>query len=203
MLLKDSSDVEHGGQLLDAARLLIDSGADIEWRDEYGHTRLYSMAFIKAANAVEFLLQLGADPHAKQGEETTPLHAVCWQGHSDDDETEKATVQIIKTLVGAGIGVDTVDSNGNTPLIEAVSGDWGSATAVLTLIDLGADPSRANHHGATALMLAASMGEKDCIRELLRVGADVNLTDIDGRNATSRAVPKSSPGLLLGGSCWP
>ena len=182
VLLQDSSEVEDGGQLLDVAQMLIASGVDIEWRDEYGHTRLYSIAFTRASNAVEFLLQLGADPHAKQSEEGTPLHAICWQGHSHDDETEKATVRIIKTLIGAGILVDTVDSNGNTPLIEAVSGDWGSPTAVRTLIDLGADPNRSNHHGATALMIAASMGERDCIRELIRVGADPILTDNDGRS---------------------
>jgi ankyrin repeat protein len=176
-----------GSAHFDIARALLDAGADIERRDKYSHTRLYSAAFSHADAAVEFLLSVGADPHAEQGGGYTPLHAICWQGEYQDVETNEAAARIIDLLVGAGSDVNGRDKNGNTPMHEAASGDWGNPTAIRTLLRHGAEPDLVNESGLTPLMLASSNGDIECVRELLAARADPTRADARGKTAVDCA----------------
>jgi ankyrin repeat protein len=155
------------------ARAIIAAGAKIERRDEWGHTRLHSSAFGRAADAVEALLELGADPLAEQGGGQTPLHAVAWQGESTaEPEWNDAAGRIIDLLVAAGVDPRKADADGSTPLHEAAGGDWGSATAIRALLRHGAEIDAVDGQGNTPLVNAASRGEVECVRALLEAGAD-------------------------------
>jgi hypothetical protein len=63
---------------------------------------------------------------------------------------------------------------------EAAYGDWGSATAVRVLLELGAEADSVNRRGVTPLMLAADRGERACLELLLAAGADPTRCDDDG-----------------------
>lgn len=180
VVLKECCDDDSKVRKLEVARVLLQAGADIEWRDKFGHTRLYSMAFRRVPSAVRFVLEAGAGLHASQGESGTPLHAVCWQGESDQ-ETNDATTEIIKILAKAGINVNVRDEKGNTPLIESAGGDRGNATAIRTLVNFGADPKLGNKRGANPLMIAAAGGESECLKELLKSGVDPRTADNGGQ----------------------
>jgi ankyrin repeat protein len=170
------------------ARLLIEAGADIERRDHFGHTRLYTCAFRRAADAVQFLLEAGAQPFAEQGEGWTPLHAVCWQGDSTaEPELNVACERIIDLLVKAGLPVEARRHQGFTPLLEAAGGDWGNAPAIRALLKHGARPDTPGPTGLTPLMVVAGGGQIECVRPLLEAGADPLRKDHGGRSALDRA----------------
>jgi ankyrin repeat protein len=153
--------------------VIIAAGAEIERRDRFGHTRLHSSAFRRAAAAVEALLEMGADPLAEQGDGETPLHAVAWQGESTaESEVNAAAERIIDLLVAAGVDPGKANAGGSTPLHEAAGGDWGSATAIRALLRHGAEIDAVDGGGDTPLMMAASRGEVDCVHVLLEAGAD-------------------------------
>ncbi len=165
---------------LATVRALIDAGADIERADASGTTRLASAAFSRDAGAVARLLELGARPDARERFRTTPLHSICWQGESGDDEENAACERIIRALVAAGADVAARDRRGGTPLHEAASGDWGNATAIRTLLALGAEPDPTDSGGVTPLALAAGSAELACVELLLAAGADPRHADKGG-----------------------
>jgi ankyrin repeat protein len=168
------------------ARVLIEAGADLERRDCFGHTRLYSCAFRRAAEAVRFLLQAGAAPRAPQGGGRTALHAVCWQSEGLP-EAAAADERIIDLLVGAGIPVDQPDDDGFAPIHEAAGADGGNATAVRALLRHGAQPDLLGRRGFTPLMVAAFDCDVECIGLLLEASADPLRKDQDGQSSLDRA----------------
>lgn len=161
-----------GPERFDVAQALVEAGIDIERVDQYGKTRLASAAFGHHADAVAFLLKLGARHDVRDPQGRTPLHSICWQGEYQDEGVNAACEQIIRTLVAAGVPVDAVDNDGRTPMHDAAYGDWGNPTAVRTLLALGAAVDPVNNDGDTPLMLAADNGEVECIRLLLEAGAN-------------------------------
>lgn len=175
------------GARLDVARALVDVGVSIETGPGRNSTRLYDAAFSHAADAVDFLLELGADPHKTNPGGATALHAICWQGEYQDEETNAAAERIIERLIAAGIDPNVPDSHGGTPLDEAVSGDWGSSTAVRVLLKHGANADPADSSGTTPLMRAAMNGELECIRLLLDAGSDPLRKNVEGKSAVDYA----------------
>ena len=176
-----------GSNRFHVAQVLVDAGIDLERVDEYGKTRLASAAFGRHADAVDFLLKLGANFAALDSEGGTALHSICWQGENQDEETNQACERIIRALVDAGVHVNSRDESGASPLHEAAAGDWGNQTAIRTLLALGANPDLVDHEGNSPLMLAAAKGEVECIRRLLHTGADPKRTNRSGHTAMDAA----------------
>ncbi len=72
-------------------------------------------------------------------------------------------------FVAAGMRPDTVDSDGNTPLL--VASGRGELLSVKFLLDIGAAVDKRNRSGRTALIAAAEGGHLDVARMLLQQGA--------------------------------
>ncbi|PON46106.1 N-terminal acetyltransferase A, auxiliary subunit [Parasponia andersonii] len=70
------------------------------------------------------------------------------------------------------LDVDTVDEDGETPLIHAAR--QGHTVTAKFLLEHGADPSIASNLGATALHHAAGIGDIELLRHLISKGVDVN-----------------------------
>ncbi|PON73436.1 N-terminal acetyltransferase A, auxiliary subunit [Trema orientale] len=70
------------------------------------------------------------------------------------------------------LDVDTVDEDGETPLIHAAR--QGHTDTAKFLLEHGADPSIASNLGATALHHAAGIGDIELLRHLISKGVDVN-----------------------------
>ena len=79
-------------------------------------------------------------------------------------------VDVVRTLVEAGVDVRAALEDGSMPLLVAANGGHGDVTRVL--IDAGADPNAVGETGMTALMASASGGHADVARTLLDAGAD-------------------------------
>lgn len=173
---------------MDIARALLAAGADLQYTDKNGWSRLHGAAFRHQAEGVKFLLDSGADQKVRDEGGATALHKICWQGEYHDPETNEACRAIVKALVAAGVDPNAKDTDGATPLHEAASGDWGNATAIRTLLRLGADPNLANHAGETPLMLAAERGEAECVAALLEGGADPHRKSAGGASALDCAL---------------
>jgi ankyrin repeat protein len=64
-------------------RLLLDSGADVNARQQSGYTALHTAAQLGDADLLELLLGRGADPRAKSDDGKTPSDLAASQGHSE------------------------------------------------------------------------------------------------------------------------
>src|SRR5258706_16112502 len=92
--------------------------------------------------AVRKLLQEHVDVNVRQPDGPTALH---WAVHRDDVDT-------IRLLVRAGPRADAANDYGMTPLVLACTN--GSAAAVATLLEAGADPDMALPSRQTPLITA-------------------------------------------------
>lgn len=187
IILEETSSAIESLQCLETAQALITAGAELEQHNPFGQTRLYSAAFAHADRAVALLLSLGANPWADRDDHYTPLHAICWQGEAESAAIQQATDRIIGLLVQAGVDVNARDIRGNAPLHEAALGDRGNPTAIRALLKYGADPDLPNGTGETPLMIAAGMGELECVQVLLEAGANLRCTNRTGKTAIDYA----------------
>ncbi|KAA8909851.1 ankyrin repeat-containing domain protein [Sphaerosporella brunnea] len=93
-------------------------------------------------------------------------------------------VDIIELLLSAGGSADAADIDGSTPLHYACrSGKAGVAQKLLAMQAVRCKVDAQDCHGWTALHWAQFCGEKEVKDMLIAAGADVNVTNDDGRPA--------------------
>jgi ankyrin repeat protein len=159
-----------------AVEALLDSGADINARDERNQTALHHAANGGHNPVVKLLLERGADVNAKNLFEHTPLLWAVFGGSLDT----------VRTLLSAGADVDSrFGFNGQTPLLVVSS---GQTKVVEALLEEGADVNaKGEAYHETALMLAAITGNTTVVKALLEKGADVKAATTNGRTALMMA----------------
>ncbi|KAM9336972.1 poly [ADP-ribose] polymerase tankyrase-2 [Symphorus nematophorus] len=124
---------------------------DVEGRQS---TPLHFAAGYNRLAVVQFLLQHGADVHAKDKGGLVPLHNACSYGH----------YEVAELLVLHGAVVNVADLWKFTPLHEAAA--KGKYDICKLLLQHGADPTRKNRDGNTPLDLVkdADMDIQDLLR---------------------------------------
>jgi len=111
---------------VEAARVLIEAGADVHATDSAGETALHMACREKRADVVRLLLAAGANPNALTVEHGSSLLLTGYFG----------TVEIARALVEAGAEVDRADLAGITPFLAAC---WEGRTEIAEyLLSLGA-----------------------------------------------------------------
>lgn len=159
----------------DVAEALIDATGGLEmWGDPGEILDRYVGVNVNPA-AVRLLIQHGAPLDHPSENGGTLLHVCAWQGDSSADLDNEWITETMQILIDSGLDVNARDENGRTALHEAVSGDWGSATAARSLLAAGAEPDVRDEKGSTPLMMAANMGQPECVPVLLELGADPRL----------------------------
>jgi ankyrin repeat protein len=139
------------------ARLLIDSGFDINKPTASGSTYLHDAALKGQRKVAELLLDRGARLDARNQTGGTPLHDAALGG----------STEVIELLLNRGAAINARDQeSGATPLMLAAS--LGRAAAVALLLHRGADPLLRDHGGRRALE-RAQKGENAEIIKLLEV----------------------------------
>jgi ankyrin repeat protein len=153
------------------AKLLLESGAIVEFQNKRGETALYYAVVEKHVEIVRILLEAGADPHKKNWE-FTPF------------EMAEYSTREIAALV-TNLDPDKNSQSSKTArermlLSAAFGGDIG---IVRDLISQNVDIDVCEHDGWTALMYAAAKGNLDTIQVLLAAGADPLLRNRDEKTA--------------------
>lgn len=157
------------------ARKLIQAGAQVNTRDQYGWTPLMYAAKSGQVELAQGLLAAGADVNAatRLGD-TALIHAATG-----------AVPEMIGVLVKAGAKVDAKGDNGNTALI--LAGAHGITINSQLLLKAGGDVNVQNNQGQTALIKNVLIGGYD-VSLLLENGADPKIKDYEGKTALDYAI---------------
>ncbi|MCG8532889.1 MAG: ankyrin repeat domain-containing protein [Desulfovibrionales bacterium] len=86
----------------------------------------------------------------------TSLHYAVAQGHSE----------VVKLLIENGAEIDSLDTNGNTPLNDAVFHSKGDPTIIRILLKAGADPNYKNFYGVSPEKLAETIANYNLAKYL-------------------------------------
>ncbi|KAK1164586.1 poly [ADP-ribose] polymerase tankyrase-2-like isoform X3 [Acipenser oxyrinchus oxyrinchus] len=152
---------------------------NVNCRDIEGRlsTPLHFAAGYNRVAVVEYLLQHGADVHAKDKGGLVPLHNACSYGH----------YEVAELLVTHGAVVNVADLWKFTPLHEAAA--KGKYEICKLLLQHGADPTKKNRDGNTPLDLVKD-GDTD-IQDLLR--GDAALLDAAKKGCLARVKKLCNP----------
>lgn len=125
------------------AKELLDAGANLNAKNDVGHTPLHVAAIRGREVVAVALLEAGANPNAVDHDGKTPLH---WAASYDEASGYE---DIVKLLLDAGADPNARDGNGATPLHAAAS--VGNRANARLLLDAGANPNIQNHSHQTVL----------------------------------------------------
>jgi len=175
---------------------LLSHGARPEARNALGATALAEAVNVADAEMVRLLLKGGADPNLGNQARQTPLHLAARTG----------SLPIVEQLVRAGAKVNARETERDqTPLMWAIDArspavvdflirhkaevdvraainDWGN--------QITSEP-RAQYRpsgGLTPLLYATRSGCLDCVKSLLKAGADINRPTPDGVTPLMNAI---------------
>ncbi|KAI5812003.1 ankyrin repeat-containing domain protein [Pyronema omphalodes] len=182
----------HLATTAEAAALLIQHKADVNHCDMYGLVPLAIALNNKDLAWTRTLLEGGARPDHKAGDNASPLFQVTGPRpfpqlypngphyspappKETPQELKKINRSLAELLLNAGCPITATDENGSTALHKAA--DNGDELTAALLLEKGALATCKNRKGLTPLHLAAEGGEAAMIRLLIKNGADVNATN--------------------------
>ena len=150
---------------LGIAKLLIESGANVDFLINEGGTPLMAASARLKPEMIAFLISRGAQTNKKGHDGRYPLACPFHPGVVLVNEQ----LECIRVLVAHGARVNERTDTGGTPLMKAA---WfGNREAVNELLKLGADPTLRDNRGRTAAMLAFERSH-DELAQLLKQCAD-------------------------------
>ncbi|XP_035826279.1 transient receptor potential cation channel subfamily A member 1 homolog [Aplysia californica] len=162
---------------LEITQCLLDSGADLDDKNEEEQTPLHLAAKYGRTNIVRELIKRDKTIVNDEDENSnTALHLAAQYGHN----------KVAKVLLDLGADVSARNYNQWTPLDLAASKGWTKTCTVLLEEDAPVDPTDKNK--TTPLHLAAGFGHSSVVELLLDWDADVTLQDDEGRNCLDRAI---------------
>lgn len=202
-------------QLVPVAKLLIESGANIEQTSSYGELPLKVASMRDRFDAVGTLLDAGADPRALQWTELMRAVAL---GSLEDVQAQLALnrslehcdhfdrtpfllataagdIQKADLLLQHGANLEDEIRGGGNALTHAA--EKADAVTLKWLIDAGAKLDAGNSLGYSPLMLAAQCGSAPCVELLLRAGANLNHKNEFGDTAICEASSEDVVRLLV------
>lgn len=105
------------------------------------------------------------------------------------------TIDILSLNVALadGANIDTVDSNGKTPLIHAAK--IGNPRILKIILAHNPRINEQDNTGNTALMIASQYGQKHVVEQLLQYGADPDLKNKQGHTSADLAVMNGHPSI--------
>ena len=154
--------------------LLLDRGADVNLRDEYGCTALTLAIAEGRLDMAQMLLERGADPNLPNDSQVPMLSWALMLREGP----------IARALLDKKADPNAPDGNGMPPLYLACMDD--DAPDVRALLDKGAKPDT-TYKGWSVLRLSVEQDNPEVVRALLDKGADANEKLADGRTLLQMA----------------
>lgn len=168
---------------LEAAKALVESGADINQTNDYGHTPLILACNYGYEDLAKYLVDEGADVNVQGQDGGTALIAA-----------SSNSLALVDLLLSRGADVHARMANGTGVMTQFTIGiitgrvpmELGEA-----LLAHGADVDEAlttgGAEGYTPLMMAARNNQAELVQFLIHHGADVNAAAADGATPLSLA----------------
>lgn len=147
---------------IEAAKVLLKHGVDVNANDEAQGTALSYAALTGDLAFVNLLLEHGADVNIVRRGQPTPLFNAADQGRMD----------MVTALLDRGADVNGGQGTTRTPLLVAIQ--KGHLRIVETLLDHGAPLNGSDGADWTPLLIAVGSGRSDIATLLLNRGADAN-----------------------------
>ena len=95
---------------MEVARLLVESGADVNKANEDGRTPLFAASLNVNVEMARVLVEGGADMNKAASDEWTPLCAASWNGHVDVARVPLDTEMRKEVMIGLSkaIAIDRI-----------------------------------------------------------------------------------------------
>lgn len=149
--------------LQDTALKLIEAGANVNTKGDYGETPLTLALANGNVTLTTRLLKAGADPKATRWNGETALMIAAGAG----------SVEEVKLLLDAGLDVNAAENEKGQNAVMWAAAE-GHPAVVDLLIQRGANVNAATKSGFTALAFATMKNDSASIRLLTKAGADAN-----------------------------
>ena len=156
---------------VEACRLLLDLGADINYPNKFGHSPLHRAACLGHLDVCKFLVTNGCKLDTKTNWGFTPLDRAIQKNHPE----------VAQYLISAGASLTEKDNYGNTPLHRAAK--YGRSTILPYILSKGVDINVRGSGGMTPLHFAIEGGSVKTADELVSYGANIKARTNDGRTA--------------------
>ncbi|KAF2883925.1 hypothetical protein ILUMI_22242 [Ignelater luminosus] len=156
----------------ECAKLFLEMDIDQEEKNR----ALHVAANTGEINMIDLLLSNGADVHASDIRNVTPIV----------DSTVHGNVEVLHHFLHRGINMQSIEYDGRNLLYAAIS--MGYQDVVDLLLSHGFDIESKDNTGGTSLHVAADYGHISIVELLLSKGANINAKDNDGRTAMVRAL---------------
>jgi len=167
---------------VEAARVLVEHGADVSAQDEDGSTPVHRLSESYSGNVdlAWFLVEHGADVTAQDNHGETPLHRL--------SGSYRENMGLARFLVEHGADAAAQDKHGSTPLHRLSESYNGNVDLAWFLLEHGANVTAQDKHGETPLhrLSGSYRGNMDLARFLVEHGADATAQDKHGSTPLHR-----------------
>ena len=163
---------------------IIDSGVNINSRDDKGRTILFKLSQRRRIEAIKLLLKNGMKIDAEDNHGKTVLFEAAL--NSDG--------MMIRFLLAQKASVNYVNASGRT-LIQDLALE-GNHRMFQLLLSHGADLDYRDNYGRTALFDAIEGGEIEIVKEILNNIDDVDIVDKNGQSALFYAALKEDQSIM-------
>lgn len=153
-----------------AIETLLEFGANVHARTDYGYTSIMVAAYERHAKAVSKLLSGGSNPNDEAGFSGSALLLASGAG--------KRSLPTLRALVEGGANVKPKHPNGFTPIHNIA--ESGSEDEMAYLIEQGCEADSPRWDGFTPVVIAIQKSNRECVRLLLDAGADRNRITTEG-----------------------